>query len=185
MDKELQATKVYHFVSKEEMLNKINEFSINLNLDRSKSIRLIIDTMMPLVDNYIIFEQESGEFGYNEFGAEVDIRFYIDPNIYRKLRNVHGTMHSFSIAVLIRKMIELFFFFIEAKSFTWLINTMNSSMKKILRIFYKTGRLLKNTENIVHMFGEEQVEEHISLIFSNNYTLLGVIKAKKQLFYKH
>jgi|GEM_PF-5640840 len=45
-------------------------------------MRLIIDTMFPLLDYYTIYEHESSEFGYNQFNAEVDIRFYIDLNIY-------------------------------------------------------------------------------------------------------
>ena len=90
-------SKVYHFVTKEESHNKISKFSS---------------------------QQESCEFGYNEFGAEVDIRFYIDPNIYRKLKNAHGIMHTFSVATLVRKMIELFFILVEAKGLDWVINAM-------------------------------------------------------------
>ena len=107
MEKELK--KLYHFVATEDMLDNINKFSSNINLDRSKTIRLIIDSMMPLLDNYIFFGEESGDLGYNEFNADIDIRFYIDPNVYRKLKNVHGVMHSFSVAVLVRKIIEWFF----------------------------------------------------------------------------
>jgi len=77
---------------------------------------------MPLLDYFIIFEQESGEFGYNQFDA--DVRFYINPNIYRKLRNVRGAMYTFSIATLVRKMIKLFFVLIEAKGLEWVINAM-------------------------------------------------------------
>jgi len=80
MDRSL--SKIYHFVTKEEMFKKISDFTIQQRLNFSKSMRLIIETMMPLLDYYIIFEQESSEFSYNEFGAEVDIRFYIDPIVY-------------------------------------------------------------------------------------------------------
>ena len=125
MDKELELTKVYHFVAKEEMKNKIIKFSDTIKMNMSKTVRFITETMMPLVDNYTIFEEESSHFGYSEFGSEVDIKFGINPNVYRKLRNVHGAMHSFSIAVLVRKMIELFFKLIEFKSLEWLQNLMN------------------------------------------------------------
>ena len=46
--------------------------------------------------------------------------------------------------------------------------------KKIINLLCKTKRLLKNTENMVHMYGEMLMEEHITMIFSKNYTLLGV-----------
>ena len=182
---DLENTKLYHLVAKKEMKNKIIYFSNLEKLDFSKTMKLIIDTMMPLVDNYMIFEEESGEFGYLEFGAEVDIRFYINPNVYRKLKNVHGTMHTFSVAVLIRKMVELFFFFIEAKSLKWLRYLMSCCKNKMVSILTKMRRFMKNTEKMLHMYGEEQLIEEINLIFSKNYTLLGVVKAKKQLFYKH
>jgi len=39
-------------------------------------------------------------------------------------------MHSFSIAMLVRKMIELFFYFIETKSLEWLQNLMSCTMEK-------------------------------------------------------
>jgi len=178
-------SKVYHFVTKEESHNKISEFSSQVQLNFSKTMRLIIDTMMPLLDYYTIFEQESCEFGYNEFGAEVDIRFYIDPNIYRKLKNAHGIMHAFSVATLVRKMIELFFILVEAKGLDWVINAMRCGIKKIINILNKTKRLLKNTENMVHMYGKELMEEHIVMIFSKNYTLLGVELAKKLILFQN
>jgi len=85
-----------------------------------------------------------------------------------------GVMHSFSVAVLLRKMIELFFLIIQEKGLEWLQNTMNLCIKKILSFLNKTGSFFKDTENMVHMFGKEQVVEEIIMIFSRNYTLLGV-----------
>jgi len=94
-------------------------------------------------------------------------------------------MHTFSVAVLIRKMIELFFILVEAKSLKWLIEVMKSGIKKIINILTKNKRLLKNTENMIHMFGEELMEECITMIFSKNYTLLGVELPKNLLEFKH
>ena len=146
---EIVLKKLYHFVATEDMLENINKFSSNMNLDRSKTIRLIIDTMMPLLDNYIFFGEESGDLGYNEISAEIDIRFYIDPNVYRKLKNVHGVMHSFSVAVLVRKMIECFFKLIKVKSYKWLSENMKRCIKRIINALYKTGRILKDIKNMV------------------------------------
>ena len=94
MDIELK--KLYHFVATEDMLENITKFSSNMNLDRSKTIRLILDTMMPLLDNYIFFGEESSDLGYNEINADVDIRFYIDP-----------TQHHFYSHKAIRLKIEV------------------------------------------------------------------------------
>ena len=79
----------------------------------------------------------------------MDIRFYIDPNVYRKLKNAHGAMHSFSIAVMVRKMIEWFFKLIELKSYKWLVENMKRCMKRIINVLSKTRRILKDTENMV------------------------------------
>ena len=182
---ELELKKLYHFVAKESMKDRIEKFSKYMKLDFSKTMRLIVDTMMPFLDNYVFFEEESSDFGYIEFGAEVDIRFYIDPNVYRKLKNAHGVMHSFSIAVMVRKMIEWFFKLIELKSYKWLVENMKRCMKRIINVLSKTGRILKDTENMIHMFGEEQMEEQISIIFSKNYTVLGVEMTKKRLVFKN
>lgn len=178
------STKVYHFVAKQEMLNRLNDFSTQINLNFSKTMRLIMNTMMPLLDYYTIFEQESGVFGYNNIDAEVDIRFYIDLGIYRKFKNTHGVMQTFSIAVLLRKIIELFFILLEAKGLKWIMNAMKSGIKKIINILYKNRRFMKNTENMIHMFGEEQMYEHICLLFSKNYTLLGVEYFKKRILFQ-
>jgi len=178
-------SKTYHFVAKQKMFNKIVNFSIKQQLNISKTMKLIIDTMLPLLDYYIIFENESSEFCYNKFGAEVDMKFYIDTNIYRKLKNMHGVMHTFSVAVLVRKMIELFFILVDAKGLNWLMNAMRSSIKKIINILTKNIRLLKNTEYMVHMYGKDQIEECISMIFSKNYTLLGVKLTNKHLVYNN
>jgi len=177
--------KLYHFVCTESMMNKIIYFSKYMKLDKSKALRLIIDTMMPLLDNYLVFEQESQDFGYNEFGSEVDIRFYIDPNVYRKIKNAHGVMHTFSVAVLVRKMIEMFFFFIEYKSFEWLKKMMNCCIKRIIKILTKFGSFFKDTKNMVHMFGEEQMLEETIMTFSKNFTLLGIKRVKKRLVYNY
>ena len=64
------------------MKNKISGFAEYMKLDFSKTMRLIIETMMPMLDNFKIFKEESGDFDYMEIKAEVDIRFYIDPNVY-------------------------------------------------------------------------------------------------------
>jgi len=178
-------SKLYHFVAKEEMFNRISELSNQQELNFSKTMRLIVNTMMPLLDYYVIFENESTEFGYNKFGAEVDVRFYIEPDIYRKLKNAHGAMHTFSVSVLIRKMIELFFIIVDAKGLDWLINAMKYGIKKIINILNKNRRFFKNTENVVHMYGEDLMEVHIAMIFSKNYTLIGVEKAKKSLLSPH
>ena len=146
---EVELKKLYHFVAKEEMKKNVLKFSKEIKLNFSKTMRLIIDIMLPLVDNYTIYEEESGEFGYNEFGSEVDIRFYIDPNVYRKLKNAHGVMQTFSVAVMVRKIIELFFYFIEAKSLEWLKKFMNCWKNKIYRTLSKTRRFMKNTEKMV------------------------------------
>ena len=76
---ELELKKLYHFVAKEKMKKKIFDYLKILKLNFSKTMRLIIDTMIPLLDNYFIFEEDSSDFGYNEFGSEVDIKFSIDP----------------------------------------------------------------------------------------------------------
>jgi len=99
-------------------------------------------------------------------------------------------MHSFSVAVLVRKLIELFFILLKVKGLDWIVKSMKNSIKKIINILCKTGKLFKNTENIApHYFyyvkvvwgGEDLMEEYISFIFSKNYTLLGVELAKKRL----
>jgi len=175
--------KLYHFVAKEKMYNRIHNFSLKLKQNFSKTMRLIIDTMMPILDYYIIFEHESSEFAYNQFQAEVNISFYIDPNVYRKLKNTHGTMHTYSIAVLLRKMIDIFFILLDAKDLDWIMNAMRNGIKKIINILNKNKKLFKNQKNILHMFEKDQIEEQISLIFSKNYALLGVeyIKKRKRL----
>jgi len=94
-------------------------------------------------------------------------------------------MHTFSIAALVRKMIELFFILIKAKGLDWVINTMKSGIKKIINILNKNRSLFKNQKNMIHMYGEEMIEEHIVMIFSKNYTLLGVKPAKRYLFYQN
>jgi len=182
---DIKLTKLYHFVSKREMYDKIEKISNHLKLNFSKTMGLIIEAMVPLLDYYIIFEQESDEFGYREFGAEVDVRFYINPNVYRKLKNAHGVMHTFSIASLLRKLIEIFFILIEIKSIDWLISSMKCGIKKILNVLYKRKYLYKNTENMVHMFEKEQMEEYISFIFSKNYTLLGAEIIKNRIMFQY
>ena len=55
---------------------------------------------------------------------------------------------------------------LELKSYEWLIKNMKRCIKRVINALSKTGRILKNTENIIHMFGEDQMEEQLSLIFS-------------------
>jgi len=93
--------------------------------------------------------------------------------------------HFLDNLIIIRKLIELFFILIEVKGLDWIVKSMKNSIKKIINILCKTGKLFKNTENIVHMYGKDQIEEYISLIFSKNYVLLGVNLVKKRLFCQH
>ena len=82
INKKNDVYKTYHFVAKEQMKKKVYDYSKKMKLNFSKTMQMIIDTMLPLLDNYMVFEEESSDFGYIEFGSEVDIKFSIDPNVY-------------------------------------------------------------------------------------------------------
>jgi hypothetical protein len=91
----------YHFISNNEMHKKLVKFNKNNNLSMSKTLTLIINNLIPIIDIYTYFANESNEFNYKIIDANIDIRFKIEKKLYRKLKNVHGVMQSYSIVPII------------------------------------------------------------------------------------
>ena len=116
--------KEFHFVINPNMHNKIKNYCKTKKISQNKSIREIITTMIPFIRNLHFFEKEDN-CKYRIIGGKKNIHLYFDDELYRELKLIHSNLNYYSIAILVRDMIENFFIhFNKNKNETDVINEM-------------------------------------------------------------
>ncbi len=100
--------KEFHFVVNLKMHTKIKNYCENKKISLNQGIKHIVTTMIPFIRNRHFFEKEDN-CKYRRIKAAKNIHLYIDDNLYRELKLIHSNLNYYSIAILVRDMIENFF----------------------------------------------------------------------------
>lgn len=162
--------KKYHLIINKEMKEKIYNFAIDNEMTLSGSVEFIFNKMEPVLDSYVYFEENNGDFGYEEVNGEIDFKFTMDKTFYNKLKNIHGIMFTFSIAVLVRRMISVFFEYLDFYG----LSRLDKFLSKCKRVILKNIHLKQKWDKKkVHMYTGVMEKEYICMKFSSNYNLLG------------
>jgi len=106
--------KEFDFVLNQNLFEKINNLKDKKDKDLSTLIREIIIFMLPVLKRKHLFEKRRDK-DYRFIGATQRIRIYIPEEVYNELKLVHDHINSFSIAILIRELLELYFAGIEVE----------------------------------------------------------------------
>jgi len=161
----------FHMVLNIEMKNIIIDFADLLNKNVSEVIILIIDTMEPLLKKHYYTDIECMIGNYKKIEADVDIKIKMDINKYKFIKQVHNNMHTFSMALIIRWMIEEFIKGVEKYGLEDFIRIMNKFDRIYLTKFNKIKNWKKNITG--HMSSYITTDESVKLIFNKQYTLLA------------
>ncbi len=100
--------KEFDFVLNKSLFDKIKNLKDKKNKDLSVIVREIILLMIPILRKKHLYEKRK-EKDYKFINATEKIRVFLPEEIYNELKLVHDQLNSFSIATLIRELLEVYF----------------------------------------------------------------------------
>ncbi len=98
----------FNFMIGKDLNDKIEDYCKEKNIIRNKCLVIIFNMMIPLLKKEHFTGEEKGN-KYQVFTAVKRIHLYIDEKIYRELKLVHSNLNFFSMASIVRFLIEEFF----------------------------------------------------------------------------
>jgi len=104
--------KEFDFVLNKSLFDKIKYLKEKKNKDLSAIVREIILLMIPVLREKHLYEKRR-EKDYKFINATEKIRVFLPEEVYNELKLVHDQLNSFSIAILIRELFEVYFAGIE------------------------------------------------------------------------
>ena len=104
--------KEYEFVIGDNLYKKIKNLKEKKGESLSLVVRDIILLMLPFLKKKHLTEKRR-EKDYPSVNATCRIRIFLPKNVYNELKQVHDTLNTFSIAVLVREILKLYFQMIE------------------------------------------------------------------------
>ena len=104
--------KEFDFVLNKSLFDKIKYLKEKKNKDLSVIVRQIILLMIPVLREKHLYEKRRDK-DYKFINATEKIRVFLPEEIYNELKLVHDQLNSFSIATLIRELLEIYFIGIE------------------------------------------------------------------------
>lgn len=162
----------FHLVMNYKIKNSIIALSKYLNTSLSSTIVYIIKTIFPMLTKYHNFSGEDYNGKYKFIDADSDIHIYMKEDDYRRIRKVYNDMHVFSMAIIIRWMIEEFLLGVKKFGFVRFLKIMqrygNIEMSRVLRIKHWW-----KYEVFKHMSYSPGQYGRYKLTFSEDWTLLG------------
>ena len=100
--------KEFDFVLNKSLFDKIKYLKEKKNKDLSAIVREIILSMIPILRKKHLYEKRR-EKDYKFINASEKIRVFLPEEVYNELKLVHDQLNSFSIATLIRELLEVYF----------------------------------------------------------------------------
>jgi len=169
--KEVNMNHDYHFVVTCEMKTRISDFAVSMDLSLSSTVIFILRKIQPVIDRYHYISPEKREDGeYRFINSGADLHVFMENGLYRKIKLIHSTMNFFSMAIIVRWMIDLFFELIDKygkKKFYLLIRKFNG----INDVRFYEGREWEKAEYSKHMSHIKPIIDLYSLTFSTDYRL--------------
>ncbi|HOL57725.1 MAG TPA: hypothetical protein PLD75_09230, partial [Spirochaetota bacterium] len=102
----------FDFVINDSLFSKIKILTEKNNKGVSEIIREIINIMLPFLKKKHLTE-ERRKRDYPCVNATKRVRVFLEERVYNELKQIHDTLNTFSIAVLIREILELYFELVE------------------------------------------------------------------------
>jgi hypothetical protein len=163
----------FHLVLKSEMKNKILNFSRIKNISLSATVILILKRTKPILQKYHYLNQESKKNGkYSIINADSDIHVYLEEEDYKMMKHIYANMNVYSMAILLRKIIDLFFKGINKFGIKLFFKKLDFVKIKYNERFKKLKKWDKycNKKQLSHLLSKNLLYK---LTFSTDYTLLG------------
>jgi predicted DNA-binding protein len=100
----------FHFVLSKELKEKIKSLSKRLKKSMSGTSVYVIKKSLNFFKKIYFTEEESLEIShYQNIYWDEKMHLFMDKNIYRKIKHIAGSMSAFSIAIIVRWLINYYF----------------------------------------------------------------------------
>jgi hypothetical protein len=164
----------FHFVLNARMMKDIFKISKKLDKSISSTVGHIIKTINPILERYhFIYPENKNDGKYRLINGKKHIHVYMDEIDYRRIKQVFAHMYIYSMAIIIRRMIEIFIKETKKNS----LNKFAKIMKKYEGIhkikFGKVQKKWKKYDLFLQMSYDESIKKHYKTLFTNDFTLLG------------
>ncbi len=98
----------FNFMIGKELNDKIENYCKIKNLSQNRCLTIIFNMMIPLLKKEHFTGEERGN-KYQVFTAVKRIHLYLDEKLYREVKLLHSNLDFFSMASIVRFLIEEFF----------------------------------------------------------------------------
>ncbi len=98
----------FNFMIGQELQEKIKNYCETKKISYNKCLTIIFTIMIPLLKKEHFTGEERGN-KYQVFTAFKRIHLYLDEKLYRELKLIHSNLDFFSMAAIVRFLIEKFF----------------------------------------------------------------------------
>jgi hypothetical protein len=164
----------FHFILNPIMKDEINKISKMLDKSISSTVNHILRIINPMLERYhYIYPENKNDGKYRLINGKKHIHVYMDENDYRRIKHVFAHMYIYSMAIIIRKMIQVFITGVKKHG----LNKFEKIMKKYTGIhnakFGKIQKKWKKYDIFIQMSCKKSIKQRYKITFTNNYTLLG------------
>ncbi|HOJ63218.1 MAG TPA: hypothetical protein PLE45_02245 [Spirochaetota bacterium] len=160
--------KEFDFMLNKDLFDKIKTLKEKTDKDLSTLIREIIILMLPVLRKKHIYEKRR-EKDYKFINANQKIRIYLPIEVYNELKLVHDQLNSFSIATLIRELLEIYFVWIEYQGEKEFMKSIEL-LKKEIEGFRKSKACIVK-EGSPDIPAPTSSDDYFLLKFISNFTL--------------
>jgi hypothetical protein len=137
----------YHFKLNEESKKKLKKISEDMGVSLSATIVVLFEKFLPFVEkNHFNSKEKDSKYKIiaNPKEKRFSVHSYIPENLYRKMKHLHHDLNIFSMAQVVRKMIDLFIFgYLKygLNKFIEVLNKINDIWKN-KKEFYKNRKII-------------------------------------------
>ena len=158
-----------HFVTTSEMKNKLKNIAKSLNLSLSALIAYVLMKFADRVKQRYCFGNEDGNI-YERIDADASIHFYISKEDYRFLKKMHADLNFFSMAKLLRFILQVF---IEEYEKIGMLGFEKKCGIITLKLFLKITKIKKwwKSKELSHFEGNTR--PFYKAIYNNCYQVIG------------
>jgi hypothetical protein len=154
-----------------ELKEQISFLSKKLKLSLSQTVIHILEKALIIMEKYHHeCEEQDKVSSYQKVGWDTDIHIYFDKNLYRKIRHLCEIMYAFSTAIVVRKLINIYFemrerFEMDDEEFRLFMDLYkNKKLKK-----YEDKKYWEKSRISKQLFGKKLYQ----LTFNENFMLIG------------
>ncbi len=162
--------KIFHLVLHRVLSRKLNELSKELGLSVSQTAVYIIKKSLAIAEKYqFSSKEEENVSGYRKIAWKKQLHIYLDEELLRKIRHLGDTMFAFSTAIIIRKLLGLYFIKTKkclGKKFNYM-DVLNRYEKIFVRKYKNSKNWDKITKQMYYPF-------YYQLTFNNRFALIGL-----------